>query len=86
MGNNDHHDDDDAVKKSKKKKKKKKKKEKREKRKEANVRIGLMMGPEHGRYPEGILRAALECLGIGFEPDRSKWLTKPDLEPWWEEN
>ncbi len=31
--------------------------------------------PDHGRYPEGVLRAALECLSIGSEPDKSKWVT-----------
>ncbi len=31
--------------------------------------------PDHGRYPEGVLRAALECLNVGFEPDKSKWVT-----------
>ncbi len=31
--------------------------------------------PDHGRYPEGVLRAALECLNIGFEPDKIKWVT-----------
>ncbi|MCP4594711.1 MAG: hypothetical protein GY842_28595 [bacterium] len=42
--------------------------------------------PEHGRYPEGILRAALECLDIGFEPDKSKWLTAPTREKFLNEN
>ena len=46
----------------------------------------VFLNPEHARYPEGILRAALESLSIGFEPDKSRWLTEPAREKWLNEN